>query len=250
MNELSTRVADPRAVPALPEWLDKAVDRFLDPEWRSYLRPMEREQRQAAEFGARRFDEMLAVTIARPTLEAWLEPLVTAVKNPPPEDQYDGRIEAIMRAAGALPLAVLGPVTQAEALKTFKFWPSAAELLELLEKEARRLQVRRDALHALAKPPAPRGDRPQPRTPPSDAEKDHVARVVSAFAAGARGAGPGAGDPPPPKPEVKAKPLADAQLIALYEQQARSGDKFVAENAERRLKALRAKVASGQGERP
>jgi hypothetical protein len=81
------------------------------------------------------FDQ--ALTPAAPDLvKRWLLPIAAAVANSPTERDFAARAAAIALACVDMPIVAFTARAQREALQTFKFWPSAAEVCALLEEEA------------------------------------------------------------------------------------------------------------------
>lgn len=111
------------------------------------------------------------------------------------------------------------------AAEEFKFFPAYAELAEFLRKQ------RRD------EPPRLSYDIPQPRTPPTPGEIDHVGRLVAAFTAERAAAGVALGTLPP---DQRPKPLhlSPGQLLAAYEAQRKAG----ATGLEQRIEVLRRQI--------
>jgi hypothetical protein len=64
----------------------------------------------------------------RDAVVTWLKPLVAAVSNPPTEKDFIARAAVIAEVCADLPIAVFNVETQRDAIKRWKFWPSAAEV--------------------------------------------------------------------------------------------------------------------------
>jgi len=88
------------------------------------------------------FDVVLAPA-APQLVRGWLKPLAGAVANPPGEFDFDARAAALITACATMPVVAFTSATLREAIWRFKFWPSASDLLALLQEEADRYQARR-----------------------------------------------------------------------------------------------------------
>ena len=87
----------------------------------------------------------------RDTVQQWLELLAASVASPPTSaKEFDKRLSAIMFLCGDLPAECWGPETLRKAQATFKFWPSVAEIWELLKPHADRLAAEIDAFDRMA----------------------------------------------------------------------------------------------------
>lgn len=62
----------------------------------------------------------------------WLRPIAAGVRNSPDETDFAAKAAAIAMACDGLPVHVFNVTTQKLALQEFKFWPSAADVYELL----------------------------------------------------------------------------------------------------------------------
>ena len=130
------------------------------------------------------------------TVKDWLAMLNNAVKNPMEREEFLDRCEAITIACGDLPHVVFTPATQREALRTFEFFPSVAQVHALLRPHGAPLTARRAALKAIGKMAAPEPTEPVDKGPEA---QEHVAAVVASFMAERSWNAPGA------KAEAKAK---------------------------------------------
>jgi hypothetical protein len=92
--------------------------------------------------------------LERPTeramIEDWLELLRASVANPPDDDGFARRLNAVAMVCGELPAPVWGKETIRAAVKAFKFWPSVAEVFELLDAHRKRLLAELRALDRIA----------------------------------------------------------------------------------------------------
>lgn len=117
----------------------------------------------------------------------FLRPLLASVPNPPNAEDFRKRVSAIAFALHDFPATLLTTTAQREAVRKFKFWPSAADLAEHfgddLRHEREMLAIRSDRAKALPPPPPPE------RTPE---EIEAVRAKARAFAAamGATGDNP------------------------------------------------------------
>jgi hypothetical protein len=83
------------------------------------------------------FDQMVQPPAAD-LIRGWLRPLAAAVRNPPSKVDFDARIAALVMVSQDLPTAAFNTETQRTAICEFTFWPSVAEIRELLVKDGRR----------------------------------------------------------------------------------------------------------------
>jgi len=232
----------PPALPPLAPWLDQEVGKWLDPEMRPYRQQLTQDQRKTAQAAATAYAYALRLTITREALGRWLRPLVSAVGGTPPSQvTYDGRLDGVMAASAGLPMVVLNDRAYANLVKVSKFWPSASELIGVLEAEASALVKRTEALEAIARVavPSPHADIPKPRDPATPAERAAVRDMVAAFkmdVARQHASGPAAQELPAQSREPRF--LTPDQLRAAYEEQARSPDPGVADLAAMRLNAM------------
>ncbi|GAC1601594.1 MAG: hypothetical protein NVS3B2_04640 [Ramlibacter sp.] len=150
--------------------------------------------------------ERAFVPIAGPALAAWLEPLSVVLASAPREKALLMFAATAALALDDLPDSVLNQGTQREALRTWRFWPSAADLVALLAPHAQQYLARRDGLRTLAatRPPAPEAV-PQPLTEAEQAAED--ARILRGVRARMRGE---EGYAPPPRPLDRAPTLVQA----------------------------------------
>ncbi|MEJ0017518.1 MAG: hypothetical protein WDN25_13325 [Acetobacteraceae bacterium] len=85
---------------------------------------------------------------------AWLLPIQAAVRNPADEDRLPGWVAAVLLAVGHLEVGAFTAGTQREALQTFKFFPSAADVYEILAGPAVEIRMRLRTLERIASAPA------------------------------------------------------------------------------------------------
>jgi len=83
--------------------------------------------------------ERLCAPAQRSTIEAWLGMLVSAVRNPPEEGQFEGRLRSMIIGLHDFPLGTWSEDTAREAMRRFQFWPAVADVDELLRPAAERV---------------------------------------------------------------------------------------------------------------
>ncbi len=119
------------------------------------------------------------------TVRRWCVPVANAVRNPPAPEDFGPRVHVIAVACAELPGWVFNAQSQAEAVRKFQFWPSAADVVELLTDHARPHFEKLGELRRLAKlwPPvyAPT-ERPQ-TAEEREAARQHVANTLAALKA-------------------------------------------------------------------
>lgn len=85
-----------------------------------------------------------AATIAR-----WIAPLATLVSRAPEGDALRTRVMAMAHALTDLPTCCWTPETQRQAARSFKFWPSVAEISDLVSPASQPLRMQRAALQRM-----------------------------------------------------------------------------------------------------
>lgn len=183
----------------------------------------------------------------REHVDAWVSELLGARLGRPPQDDaaLDAYIDLVALTFEDLPAGVWGAEALKAGLRTWKWWPSTAEVGEVVEPVARRLIAERDALRRVAAPPAPPAlpapsqlALPAPEDRPATA--DYVAGVLAKWGyrpAGGRGdaatRAPAPREPaPPPRPLSPAGQARAAAAVTdlragvrlRYEEMARSAD--------------------------
>jgi len=169
-------------------------------------------------------------------IEAWCKKLIPNLPRAPVgPDELRRVVDGIMLACGDLPFGVWTAETAGEALKTLEWWPPPAKVRAILGPFAAKLLRVRDGLaRVIAGSLAPDAtNRPTGPTPESEA---HVAGVVQAFVAERS-----FNDPThvQAKPAVKAHPLSDGALLAVWEKAEADGTP----GASIRLAMLRKRIA-------
>jgi hypothetical protein len=207
------------------------------------LRSLRRRRRLAQSPEARRVlpdYERAARPADRQQVRAWLLRLVPAVRNAPAQLELEAQAGLVCLACSDLPAGVFS----AEALMTAlrdercRFWPSVADIHDILEPLARPMLETLAGLRRLAATdatdPSVRAQAESERGAPTAAEREHVRRVAAqaraeltasaARAATSRSAVAG-----------KAAHLSDGALLAAYQTMGEAGAI--------RARTLRAKIA-------
>lgn len=96
----------------------------------------------------RKLGDALAPTDAA-TIARWIAPLATMVSRAPESDALRTRVMAMAHALTDLPACCWTPDTQRRAARSFKFWPSVAEISDLVTPEAQPLRMQRAALQRM-----------------------------------------------------------------------------------------------------
>jgi hypothetical protein len=251
MKSLVTRTNGAMSAPEpiVPEMLEHAIVAYLRPDsgmFQAQLKLLPKGHLIVPRIAAliHAFDAHLRVPLNREALEEWLLPLRDAVTFRPDEAEFDGRIESVLKRdpdLPPLPLACLNARSYAAAVRTFRKWPSGAELIELLEAQTRVLVLRRTALQAICDG-IPRLEEPpqKPREPPTDEERAAVSGKVSALVQDLRGRSERAAPPGAFTAEVRPKSgaLPPHVLAATLRQQIAKGPPDEVEGLKRRLDLL------------
>ena len=104
------------------------------------------------------FDQMVQPPTAD-LIREWLRPVAAAVRNAPSKVDFDARVAALVMVSQDLPIAAFNIETQRTAICQFTFWPSVAEIREILVKDGRRyLGPRRDLLKIVSARPMEQRD--------------------------------------------------------------------------------------------
>ena len=224
MNQLAPIVYALPAVATEPHFtgpLEHAISTHTEPGWngeykRLALHPGARHE---AENG-RKVLASMCQPIDRQQLIAWLYPLVAASRIVPSDEDFMAKASVIAIAVSDFPRACFTAETQREALRMFKYFPSAADVCDLLEPARKRLVGRYQALVAMLKARDPEPE-PSERQAMTQAARDAIIAEFhpkfEAVMAEAR------------QPEVaaathKALPMSDAALLATYERLAKDGN--------------------------
>ena len=133
-----------------------------DPLWSNYCAIMNGAEYQPAyseliHAQVRREFDMLAPLLTPVTdrqLRLWLAPIPLAVHGgAKTEEQIIGWLAAVSLACAGMPASVFNRASQAEALRTFKFFPSAADIYDLLSADRSRLAQRATILRRILQLP-------------------------------------------------------------------------------------------------
>jgi hypothetical protein len=114
------------------------------------------------------------------TIARWIAPLASMVSRAPEGDALRVRVMAMAQALTDLPACCWTPDTQRQAARAFKFWPSVAEIAELVTPAAQPLRQQRAALQRMMfTKPKPRGTPEQraesPEERAANAERNRLA---------------------------------------------------------------------------
>lgn len=154
------------AVPVLPAALDAQVEGWLEGP-NSYAALAEDEApfviaqapisfHPEAAYWLAEFDRICEPPHDQAVIRDWFSRLATVVANPPARDDFAQRVSAAMWALADLPAGVWTAETWREAAKKFKFWPSVAEVGDLLSPHAVKLERKRGILRSMSSAPVPR----------------------------------------------------------------------------------------------
>lgn len=94
-------------------------------------------------------------------VRSWMLILFGAVANPPAWDLFDAKVKVIESTCADLPAHAWSQGASTEALRTFKFWPTPADVHKLLLDRVRSFRDRVSALQDVASAPlssAPEGE--------------------------------------------------------------------------------------------
>lgn len=144
----------------------------------------------------------------------FLSPVAHAVANKPDRETFAGTCAACADALAIRP-EWLSDMRRREAMASFKFWPSVAEISDLFDTDKRHAMSM-----AALRQPAPQA-LPAP-SPPSLAEREAVAAKAAAFRADMAALAQA------DRPKANALPLAPHHLLAVYEHAAAQGNSAAA----------------------
>ena len=204
--------SSPRGLPALPPSgpsispdLSAAVRRMIEAPDAPPI-PITALVKSEAGKALERLDNVLAPMTAD-ILRAWLTPVAMAVRNPPTRGDFEARFAAILAACADLPACACTGTSQREALASFAFWPSAADVRKLLSDACVDQRRKRAALRAIA------NGREEPaaeRRATEDEGRDGFARALAAVGAAS------AATMRPVTLRHQAPALSRATLAAMY----------------------------------
>lgn len=162
--------------------------------------------------------EHLCRPAAATVIAFWCSRLRVLPWGPTDDKATQAMVAAIGLTCGDLPAAVWTSEISAEALRTWKRYPAPSEVYDLLSTYARPFRRAVDGLkRVIATQGAETASAPSGATPEAI---EHVASLVKAFTA-ERSWNQTTG--PTARPAVKAAPLSDGWLIAIYEQGVKDG---------------------------
>jgi hypothetical protein len=204
-------VAEP-IVPRLSPRLLAAIDAVLDPHpdvaGQRVTVPM---HTMAEAQNAVRTYERVCQAATLQAFYIWLLPINASVRNPQErEKDFPAKAAVIATACSDIPSVVLTPATQREAMRTFQFFPSAADVYALLRPHAAPLHATRRALATIT------SDEPQASgKPESQAERDAIVAAFRSRMADVKGHRQGpVSMPDAPLPPPRAIPLSPDDLAA------------------------------------
>jgi hypothetical protein len=157
-------------------------------------------------------------------IAVWCKRLDSLPWAPKDEDAHKAAIMGICMACARLPAAVWTAETATIALQTWKRWPAAADVYELMSTHARPFTKAAAGLRKVAGMTADMN--PEVLGDPTPDAKLHVAEVVKAFVDGRSWNDPNHPDHLRTKPPVKALHLSDGALLAEYDRIASEGGPF------------------------
>lgn len=79
-------------------------------------------------------------------IDAWLKPLVSAVRNPPCRSDFDEMVRLLVLVLDDTPSVMLTEESQINAMREFAFWPATADIYKFLLPQANAFYKRRYAL--------------------------------------------------------------------------------------------------------
>jgi hypothetical protein len=259
MNAVTTRHAgavSPTTLEPVEPRMSRAlavdVARLVDPDpaaqaLRSFSpRSITPAQRQEAEWVAERYRKMLDAPVTRAQLVAWLGAVNAACRNPQNEADLRVRINAIGQDCAHLPGACFTVESRRALYAETRFFPSAGDVLAVVEPIAKGWRAKLAALERIANPgggcsPALAHEPQQEQRTPEVVA--HVAAQLQAFkadVAARRNDAPAGSEARPVTP----RHLTPAQLAATLRQQIASGkDTFGV--AAMRLRALEQRHGAG-----
>ncbi len=206
--------------PVLTGPLEHAIRTHTEPGWNGeYQRLGVHPQFRHEAERARNLYASMCQPFDRQQLITWLYPLVAASRIVPSDEDFMAKASVIAIAVSDFPRACFTAETQREALRMFKYFPSAADVCDLLEPTRKRLVGRYQALMAML---APRSTEPEPteRQKLTQAQRDAIIAEFHPKFAAVMGEAR--------QPEVRSAthrelPLSDGALLMIYEKLAADG---------------------------
>lgn len=159
--------------------------------------------------------------------QAFLRPLVGAVRNPPAADALSVFAATCAASLTDIPARLLTGDAQREACRRFAFWPAVADLAEWLEPDAAPLRLEARTLRRICDAPTDAAPEPMP-----EAQREIVAADMARLAAELRAS---AEAKQPPSAAAHTRPLTAPTLAAMYRREA---DQLASEGAIHRAQAL------------
>jgi hypothetical protein len=193
----------------------------------------------------------LCVPVTRHRVEWWVRKLAAGVLKAPEGDGLDGFIDAAHSSCASIPDIIWNQETADEMLRCQKWWPSPAEIHELLKPYADKLLGTRDALDRISRAARVKADvnPPKPREPVTDAVREHVRVLAAAFEAERswNQTSPETGERV--KPVVKTSYLTDEQMLASCELLAKAAPTELRASYALRAARLRERIGKSYRER-
>lgn len=132
----------------------------------------------------------------------WLVPINAAVRNPQSVEGFDAWCALVASACRDIPASVLTAERQRDAVRTFQFFPAAADVDALLRPHAAPLLATRRALAALTAAEPPVSAKPEDQAERERILAEHRARMAEIQAVRpAEPSGPGSFPPAPLHPD-------------------------------------------------
>lgn len=185
MNHIATRA--PSQFPAISPELGRLVEARTDTDADSRDR--------AARYGSPPTPALIAEAeaavpgffaalkpIDRDALVAWAEPINAAVRNPQGRQDFLIRVSTWAVSLADVPARCFTPEAQREALRTFQFWPSAADVYALLAPQSAMLKAAAQAVRDIANQPQ-QAPASHERPAPTEDERAGVAAQLAALKA-------------------------------------------------------------------
>jgi hypothetical protein len=208
-------VALPTIAPALPRHsgaLTSAIRDFINPHPDIGL-PQVSPETQAEARAALPALETLCRPATADRVAAWLLPVSSGVGKQITREEFAMRIGPITAALADMPGSVFTVAMQREALRTFKYFPSASEVHALLAPHAREIEAARNALRKIAGANA--AAPPMPEL--TDAQREQISATFwTKWHRMKRETAPEA--PPEPRRAIRASHLSGEHLAAFRAQ--------------------------------
>lgn len=207
--------------PVLTGPLEHAIRSHTEPGWNGeYQRLAVHPQARHEAERARNLYASMCQPIDRQQLVAWLYPLVAASRIVPSDEDFMAKASVIATAVSDFPRACFTAETQREALRMFKYFPSAADVCDLLEPTRKRLVGRYQALMAMLRPREVETEQTE-RQKLTQAQRDAILAEFHPKFAAVMGEAR--------QPEVRSAthrelPLSDGALLMIYEKLAADGN--------------------------